>query len=76
MKVIAILPFDDLQEGVSREAGDSFEVTEERFEEINSTEFGQLVKPAGKEGQATARKPAARKATARKPASKRTAKEE
>ena len=46
MKAMAIIPFDDLVEGVSREPGDVFEVDEARFAEINGTEFGQLVKPA------------------------------
>lgn len=69
MKAIAILPFDDLQDGVSREPGDVFECTAERFEQINSTEFGQLAKAAESSKQA-AKKPAARKPAAKKPTAK------
>ena len=35
--------FRDLAEGVPREVGDTFEVTEERYKELNSTRYGQLV---------------------------------
>lgn len=66
MKARALAPFDDLKEGVPRAKGDVFEVTEERFEEINSTTFGTLVETV--EEKAATRKTTARKTTARKAA--------
>lgn len=36
--------FLDKIEGTMRDVGDRFEVTEERFNEINSTRYGTLVK--------------------------------
>lgn len=42
MKAKAIKPFRDKKEGVTRKLGDTFTVSAERFEEINSTKFGVL----------------------------------
>ena len=75
MKVEAILPFDDLQDGVPREPGDVFECTAERYEQINSTEFGQLVKsvepePGSEPKPAPAKKAAPKRKTAPKTAKK------
>lgn len=43
MLVRATKRFRDLKEGVVRDAGATFEVTEERLGEINSTRYGVLV---------------------------------
>jgi len=44
MRAKALTLFKDLKEGVARKKGDVFDVSEERFEEINSTRYGKLVK--------------------------------
>lgn len=44
MKVKTLIRFRDLKEDKVREVGDTFEVTTKRFEEINSTSFGTMVK--------------------------------
>lgn len=43
MKIIVLKVFRDLKEDVKREIGDEFEVTEERFEEIEKglSKFGE-----------------------------------
>lgn len=43
MKVKALKRFNDLKEKVLRKKDHVFEVSEERFQEINSTEHGVLV---------------------------------
>ncbi|CAK7070216.1 hypothetical protein [Tissierella sp.] len=43
MKVKALTKFNDLKEGKIREQGAVFEVTKERFKEINSHPFGPLI---------------------------------
>lgn len=43
MKVKAIRKFNDKKEGVLREVGDTFIVNKNRFQEINSTQYGKLV---------------------------------
>lgn len=43
MRAKAIKPFVDKKEGVTRKLGDTFTLSAERFEEINSTKFGTLV---------------------------------
>lgn len=43
MKVKALKLFDDKKEKVRRKKDDVFEVSKERFKEINSTEHGKLV---------------------------------
>lgn len=43
MKVRALKGFVDLEENKRRGKGEEFEVTEERFEEINSSKYGKLV---------------------------------
>lgn len=51
--VITLTPFTDLKEGVKRKAGDEFDVTAERFEEINAAAerqgFGRFVNETPKE---------------------------
>jgi hypothetical protein len=42
MKVKAKAPFYDINSGVDRAFGEIFECTEERFGELNSTQFGTL----------------------------------
>ena len=76
MKIRAKAPFLDLQENVDRAAGEVFECSEERFVEINSTQFGTLAERVGEEPEqaelpeeaeepeAPARKPARRKKAA------------
>lgn len=44
MKVETIKRFRDMKEDKVREIGSTFEVSKERFEEINSTSFGIMVK--------------------------------
>lgn len=44
MKVLVVKEFRDNKEGVVRKKGDTFSCTKERFEEINNTKFGKLVK--------------------------------
>ncbi|WP_186578099.1 hypothetical protein [Aquibacillus kalidii] len=44
MKVKAIKPFTDLKENVKRKSGDTFVVSQERFKEMNSSRYGELVK--------------------------------
>ncbi len=43
MRVKTIVKFKDLKEKKLREVGEEFEVSKERFKEINSTKYGQLV---------------------------------
>lgn len=49
MKVLVIKPFVDKKEGVTRQSGDTFISTRERFDEINSTDFGVLVREVKEE---------------------------
>jgi hypothetical protein len=49
MLVLALKTFRDLKERKLREAGDVFEVTEERYKEINGSRYGQLVGPKPEE---------------------------
>ncbi len=66
----ATAPFLDLKANVDRATGDVFECSEERFEEINSTQFGTLAERVdgepeqAEELEAPARKPARRKKAA------------
>lgn len=48
MKVVALRAFNDLEAGIPRGEGDEWEVTEERFLSLNSSEFGKLVDKAAK----------------------------
>lgn len=43
MKARVIADFKDLKENVNRKIGDEFILSQERFKEINGTEFGTLV---------------------------------
>jgi hypothetical protein len=49
MKAKVIKPFVDKKEGVTRKPGDTFALSKERYEEINSTKFGVLVKAVAEE---------------------------
>jgi hypothetical protein len=51
MKVQALEQFNDMIEKVMRRKGDIFNVTEKRFEEINSTSFGILIEAIKEESQ-------------------------
>ena len=44
MAAEALTDFKDLREGVMRRRGERFEVTAERFREINATGYGKLVR--------------------------------
>lgn len=44
MTAEALTDFRDLKEGVMRHKGDRFEVTPERFGEINATGYGKLAR--------------------------------
>ena len=57
MKVKVIKPFVDKKEGVTRKLGDTFTVSKERYEEINSTKFGILVKAVAEETAKPKKKP-------------------
>ena len=57
MKVKVIKPFIDKKEGVTRKTGDTFTVSKERYEEINSTKFGVLVKAVAEETAKPKKKP-------------------
>nr|DAL98419.1 MAG TPA: hypothetical protein [Caudoviricetes sp.] len=48
MKVKALIKFKDLKEGKVREKGSVFEVTKERFKEINSTYHGTIIEEVTK----------------------------
>ena len=48
MKVASIFPFFDADKKCKRRIGDSWECSKERFEAINSTVFGTLVKECEK----------------------------
>jgi hypothetical protein len=52
MKAKVIKPFYDKKEGVTRNVGDTFTVSEDRFEEINSTKFGELVSEVAEASEA------------------------
>lgn len=62
MKAKVIKPFYDKKEGVTRNVGDTFTVSEERLKEINSTKLGVLAvteetaKPKKKPAKKPARK--------------------
>lgn len=43
MKAKVLKPFKDKKEGVTRNLGDTLTLSKERFDEINSTNFGILV---------------------------------
>jgi len=43
MKAKVLKPFIDKKEGVVRSVGDTFILSKERYKEINSTKFGELV---------------------------------
>lgn len=48
MKVKALIGFNDLKTGISRKAGEEFEVTKERYEElVGNKVFGKLVEAIG-----------------------------
>lgn len=49
MKARVLKPFIDSKEGVTRNRGDTFVLSKERYEEINSTKFGALVKAVTEE---------------------------
>ncbi len=49
MKARVLKPFIDKKEGVTRKPGDTFTLSKERYEEINSTKFGVLVDAVAEE---------------------------
>jgi hypothetical protein len=57
MKAKALKPFVDKKEGVTRKLGDTFTLSKERFEEINSTQFGVLVEAVAEETAKPKKKP-------------------
>jgi len=48
MRAVCTKAFRDLEAGVMREEGDTFEVSPERFERLKASRYGQLVKEAPK----------------------------
>ena len=61
--------FRDIEAGTFREVGATFDVTEERFEAINSAGYGQLVEEVKERPSEAVSEP--QKATQSKPAPKR-----
>ena len=57
MKAKVVKPFIDKKEGVTRNVGDTFTLSKERYEEINSTKFGELVKAVAEETAKPKKKP-------------------
>lgn len=57
MKVKTLKPFHDKKEGVTRKPGDTFDVSEERYNEINSTKVGTLVEAVAEETVKPKKKP-------------------
>lgn len=51
MTAECIVRFLDIEANVMREGGDRFEVTPERFEAINGTEYGELVREVKHRGR-------------------------
>jgi hypothetical protein len=49
MKARVLKPFADKTEGVTRKTGDTFTLSKERYEEINSTIFGVMVEAVAEE---------------------------
>lgn len=49
IRVMALSRFNDLKESVTRDAGEEFEVTKTRLDEINSAGYGALVVPVANE---------------------------
>lgn len=43
MKAKVIVDFKDLKENIHRKIGEEFTLSQERFKEINGTEFGTLI---------------------------------
>ena len=60
MKAKALKPFIDKKEGVTRNVGDTFTLSKERYEEINSTKFGVLVEAVAEETAKPKKKPTKR----------------
>jgi hypothetical protein len=57
MTVKAIIAFHDNKEGVTRQIGDTFSVSEERYQQLVSSKFGILVeKVAEAAGKAISKK--------------------
>ena len=57
MMVKAIIAFHDNKEGVTRHVGDTFSVSEERYQQLISSKFGKLVeKDAEASGKAISKK--------------------
>lgn len=66
MKAKVKKPFIDKKEGVTRNVGDIFSLSKERYEEINSTKFGELVDEVTEETN----QPKKSKSNAKKPTKK------
>lgn len=49
VRVMALSRFNDLQENITRDAGDEFDATSARVDEINNAGYGALVVPVAKE---------------------------
>jgi hypothetical protein len=64
MKVKTVKSFFDKNEGITRNMGDTFTVSEERYQELISTRFGVLVEKVAE--AAKSEKTAKSKSTAKK----------
>lgn len=60
MKVKTVKPFFDKKAGVTRNLGDAFTVTEERYKELIESRFGALVEAVAEEAAKPKKKPAKR----------------
>ena len=56
MQARVIVPIFDMAAGCSRKGGDVFEVSEERFAEMNSTHAGKVVEALEQPKRQTSRK--------------------
>lgn len=57
MRAMATKDFTDLEAKAFRKAGETFEVTEERFKALNATRYGTLVTEEVKEAPKKPKKP-------------------
>jgi len=72
MRVRCVRRFNDFKVGTLREEGATFEVSEERFKEINSAGYGQLVQKVDESPSEAVSEPQRATSTRKAPAKRRT----
>lgn len=72
MRVKCVKRFNDLKAGTFREEGVTFEASEERFREINSAGYGQLVEKADESPSEAVSEPKKATSARKAPAKRRT----